>query len=131
MGSGLLRGEGTYSYPGHLQRILNEKVPNRKFEVVNLGIPGINSSQVLNRFRNYLSKYNPDLVIVMIGINDSWNFEGKQYFKKFYNGNIFKKVYIGMELFLNRLRLYQFFKLVLISNKFKSPQYISFPDLPI
>lgn len=116
-----------FSYPSQLQKILNEKVPNRKFDVVNLGIPGINSSQVLNRFRNYLSKYNPDLVIVMIGINDPWNLEESNILK-FYNENIFKKMYLSMELFLNRLRLYQFFKLVLISNKFKSPQYISFPE---
>ncbi len=116
-----------FSYPRQLQRILDEKVPNKKIDVVNLGIPGINSSQVLNRFRKYLSKYNPDLVIVMIGINDPWNLEESNILK-YYNGNTFKRMHLRMELFLNRLRLYQFFKLVFISDKFKNPQYVSFPE---
>jgi lysophospholipase L1-like esterase len=116
-----------FSYPSQLQKIFNENLPNRKFNVVNLGIPGINSSQVLNRFRSYLSKYNPDLVVVMIGINDPWNLEESNILK-FYKENIFKRMYLGTELFLNRLRLYQFVKLVLISNKFKNPEYVSFPE---
>jgi lysophospholipase L1-like esterase len=116
-----------YSYPSQLQKILDGKETDKRFEIINLGIPGINSSQVLHRFGKYLSEYNPDMVIVMVGMNDTWNLEESEILK-FYNENILRKLYLSIELFLNRLQLYQFFKLVFISNKFKDSEYISFPE---
>ena len=37
-----------YSYPDQLQTLLNEYSHNNKFEIANLGVQGINSSQVFN-----------------------------------------------------------------------------------
>lgn len=108
-----------FSYPAQLQKILNEKIHGQKFEVINLGIPGINSSQVLNRFRKNVTEYNPDIVIAMVGINDSWNLEESNILK-FYNDsniNILNSLRLRLGLLLNESQLYQFIKLVFISSE--------------
>lgn len=119
-----------FSYPSQLQKLLDENIPDKRFEVFNLGVPGINSSQVVNRLRKNISNYNPDMIIVMVGINDPWNLEESNLLK-FYNQGFFKKLYTNLELLLNRLKIYQFIKLVYISNKFeseKSSNIASFPE---
>lgn len=113
-----------FSYPSQLQKILNEKIPDKSFDVRNLGIPGVNSSQIVNRFNNFISTYTPDMVIVMVGINDPWNLEESNIMKFYHtkNASIARKLYLRFELLLNRLRLYRFFKLVYISDTLKEPK---------
>lgn len=60
------------SYPGQLQRLLDEHAPGA-YSVVNLGIPGMNTAQVRDRLRTVLGRERPDLVVVWCGVNDAWN----------------------------------------------------------
>ena len=60
------------SYPAQLQRLLDEARPGR-FSVVNLGVPGMSSTQVRRRLAANVARYDPDLVIVWCGVNDYWN----------------------------------------------------------
>jgi lysophospholipase L1-like esterase len=69
-GTGVERVE---TYPAQLQRFLNETPGTTRLQVTNLGVPGSNSAQVRNRLPQYLELYDPDLVIVLIGVNDYWN----------------------------------------------------------
>ena len=41
--------------------------------MVNLGVPGLSSTQVRNRLPVWLSRYQPDVVVAWSGVNDSWN----------------------------------------------------------
>jgi lysophospholipase L1-like esterase len=107
-----------YSYPSQLQEILDSNTVNKKIDVINLGSPGINSSQVLNRFEKNINDYKPDIVIMMIGINDPWNFEESNVLK-FYNISPVEALYERIKLMLNQFKLYQFLKLVHLSDKFK------------
>jgi hypothetical protein len=61
------------SYPAQLERRLSERHPDRRFQVVNLGIPGTNSGYVANRLERQLLQLRPRLVLVWVGINNSWN----------------------------------------------------------
>ncbi|MBU1043162.1 MAG: hypothetical protein KJ915_02035 [Candidatus Omnitrophica bacterium] len=63
------------SYPAQLEEILKQKNEVRGFKVYNLGVPGQNSSQVLLKLKENLKFFKPDIVIVMIGCNDHYNFE--------------------------------------------------------
>ncbi|MBI2616836.1 SGNH/GDSL hydrolase family protein [Candidatus Gottesmanbacteria bacterium] len=45
--------------------------PNKKFEVINLGVPGYDINYTVERFIRRGKKYNPDLVIWLL---NSWNF---------------------------------------------------------
>jgi lysophospholipase L1-like esterase len=60
------------TYPAHLERFLAQREPGA-YSVVNLGLPGMSTTQVRNRLPLWLSRYEPDVVIVWSGANDSWN----------------------------------------------------------
>lgn len=63
------------SYPMQLQRIL-EKKDGCSAKVINRGIPGMNTSLIRENLEENLLKFNPDIVIVMAGVNNSWNQAG-------------------------------------------------------
>lgn len=108
-----------FSYPAQLQALLNEKAHNRKFQVLNFGVPGMNSSQVLHRFRENLLEYKPDIVIAMIGINDPWNLEENNILQEYNEKGIPERFFSGFQLLLNKSRVYQFFKLIYVSSEYK------------
>jgi lysophospholipase L1-like esterase len=60
------------AYPGQLEHFLNELEPGR-YEVVNLGIPGHNTAQVLQRLPDQIASFAPSIIIVWAGVNDGWN----------------------------------------------------------
>lgn len=64
---------GDYSYPRLLENILNQKTSQKQFSVINKGIPGNKSSSIVARLTQNLDRYNPDMVIVMMGANDEWD----------------------------------------------------------
>jgi len=61
---------GENSYPKQLERILNTSGKSKKFRVINKGALGIISSSIVTQLNENLKKYKPDMVIVMMGIND-------------------------------------------------------------
>lgn len=60
------------AYPGQLQSILDRRAPG-KYRVLNLGLPGMNSPQVVTRLPGWLDQYRPRAVVVSVGINNYWN----------------------------------------------------------
>lgn len=64
---------GENSYPRQLERILNQKNIGIKFSVINKGLIGTDTTHIMGELRDYLNKYNPDMVITMMGINDAWD----------------------------------------------------------
>jgi len=62
---------GKYSYPCQLENILNARISDRQFDVINLGRCGITTSAILDQLPGDLSTFQPDMVVAMLGINDS------------------------------------------------------------
>jgi lysophospholipase L1-like esterase len=60
------------AYPQQLEAIWNERVKTPKLEVLNLGFPGTNSSRLVRDMPRLLETFDPDIVIVMVGVNDFW-----------------------------------------------------------
>jgi lysophospholipase L1-like esterase len=65
--------ERSQSYPAQLQARLAEEYPARTFEVLNLGIRGINAAYVAKRLEAQILRFEPTLVIVWVGTNNMWN----------------------------------------------------------
>jgi len=67
-------GESTTAgrYPSFLENILNQRNIGVRFSVINKGSPAINTGAILSELNDNLDKYKPDMVIVMMGINDFW-----------------------------------------------------------
>lgn len=63
------------TYPARLQRLLDEHTPGGPHRVVNLGIPGLNTRQVLDRLPQVVAEYGPDAVLVLAGVNNQWSWQ--------------------------------------------------------
>ncbi len=61
---------GWNSYPRKLGRILEHRLPGRKFAIINKGSPGIDTTYILSKLEYNLDQYQPNMVVVMMGIND-------------------------------------------------------------
>lgn len=59
------------TYPARLEEMLLAKARNRRFEVINAGIPGHTSRDGLIFLEKSLLNYYPDLIIVSLGLNDA------------------------------------------------------------
>lgn len=68
-GSTTARG-GEDSWPVQLEEILNERNIGIKFKVINKGIEGVESAVIISKLKKNLGRYNPDMVIAMMGLND-------------------------------------------------------------
>ncbi|MDD5102759.1 MAG: hypothetical protein PHH62_07265, partial [Endomicrobiaceae bacterium] len=68
----LCLGESTThgQWPPILQNTLNKKIKNKKIKVIDEGKTNIKTDFILSEINNTLFKYNPDIVICMIGVND-------------------------------------------------------------
>ena len=62
---------GRHSWPSQLEEILNEKNMSIKFKIINKGYPGANSAFILSQLNQNLERYKPNMVIAMMGINDT------------------------------------------------------------
>ncbi len=65
---------GYGSYPYQLEEILNRHSKGVTFSVINKGITGTNTFFILSRLETNLNEYNPDIAVVMMGINDGKSF---------------------------------------------------------
>ncbi len=59
-----------YPWPSQLETILNNITEDKKYKVCGSGLPGGNSEKAVSLLDYYINICNPDMVIVMIGIND-------------------------------------------------------------
>lgn len=64
------------SYPGQLEAFLNRAVEGR-FQVQNRGRPGQNTALILSTLRDDLAADEPDVLLVMAGLNNGWNVAGR------------------------------------------------------
>lgn len=58
------------SYPSQLEGILEQRRPGVDFEIINNGLMGGTSQQVLALLESSIDAYEPDMIIAMMGIKD-------------------------------------------------------------
>lgn len=64
------KNEGGLAYPKLLEKKLNSENKKIKVEVINFGLKKANSFNVLDDVKNAVKKHKPDMVMVMMGVND-------------------------------------------------------------
>ena len=60
------------NYPAALERILNERA-DRPYRVVNVGVPGLSTGQLRQRFVRFIDYYHPAVILHWAGINNGWH----------------------------------------------------------
>lgn len=60
------------AYPAVLERLWNGQAARADVQVLNFGVPGMNSSKLRNNFRVLLASERPAIALVLVGANDIW-----------------------------------------------------------
>ncbi len=68
-------GNEVDTYPALLEKLLAEKAPHERIEVVNAGISGLNSELARRRLESRVPELRPDVVTIYIGWNDLMKFD--------------------------------------------------------
>lgn len=66
-----------YGFAMHSATLIKEKYNNIDFEFFNLGIGGNRTEDLAARIETDCIAYSPDIVIIQIGLNDTWHYVGK------------------------------------------------------
>lgn len=116
-----------FSYPEQLQNLCNQGAGS-KCAVYNLGVPGTNSSKLYKQLEGFITTYQPNIAIVMTGINNNSNFDESNYFL-FLENNFLSNLY-RLDANLSGLRTYKLVKMLIsyfsINNDLtKKPIYAS------
>lgn len=61
------------SYPAQLQALLNSGAEDEPHRVRNMGLPGLNSRQLVRSLERVLEDERPDALLVTIGANNEWS----------------------------------------------------------
>ncbi|MFA5362485.1 MAG: tetratricopeptide repeat protein [Candidatus Omnitrophota bacterium] len=95
---------GENSYSAQLGDILNQRYPGIKFRVLNKGRPHESIFTVLSHLENNCNKFDPDMVIIMIGAWDEGSIAEKNIFRFSLSAKI--------RVFLKSLRVYKLGKVL-------------------
>ncbi len=71
LGESITHGSEQNNYPLFLEKELNSLVPSVNFQVINLAVPGQDSERIVESTPQYIEKFDPDAVMVMMGVFDS------------------------------------------------------------
>lgn len=61
------------SYPKYASAMITDAFPDTEFEFINLGISGNRTEHLVQRLQSDFIDVQPDIVSIMIGINDVWH----------------------------------------------------------
>ncbi|HNQ67660.1 MAG TPA: SGNH/GDSL hydrolase family protein [Bacteroidales bacterium] len=82
-------------YPAQLQRVLQENT-NKEVIVINRGRCAQNTAQTIEKLQEDLNSCNPDIVIMLFGMANSWNYYGfdnaNTYFERIRIVKLFKRI---------------------------------------
>ena len=63
-------------YPKYAAKFIKERFPDVEFEFIDLGIGGNQTIDLVNRLQSDFVDIDPDIVSILIGINDVWHHAG-------------------------------------------------------
>ncbi len=76
-------GESTTQnqYPAYLGQYLKQYIPDKNFVVIDSGYAGINLDGIINNLKTNIDEIKPDIIVGMIGINDTIDYSFKSHSK--------------------------------------------------
>jgi len=106
------------NYPRQLEKMLNQRDHKIHFKVFNLAVPGSSSSQHLKYLEDILDKNkNVDLVVVLTGANDPWNFADSNIYMFIGKKGFAERLNIKLRILLSNFRTYKMLKIILLNSK--------------
>lgn len=65
-------------YPKYAAELIKGAFPNQNFEFINQGIGGDKAESLKARWNSECIDLQPDIVSVLVGVNDTWHFSDKE-----------------------------------------------------
>ena len=115
------------TYPQFLEDRLNAKIPGKKFEVINAGVPGYTTAESLINLELRLLDLSPDLIFIYHAYNDFKPNRAPNFKSDYSHWRYREAIYIGRP-FSNNFRFYTKLRNLVLKNipkKSNSP----FPEL--
>lgn len=85
-------------YPSYTAKMLKDEYPGIDFEFINLGISGNRAENLLERWEKDAVAIQPDILSVLIGINDTWHRAGdRNWMPHDYFENCYRKILTDMK----------------------------------
>jgi len=73
------------TYPAFTAKYLEKKIPNKKFEIINAGIPWGTSAEMLTHYLFKFRYYKPDIIVLNEGGNDAQGLVNFPFYQPDYN----------------------------------------------
>jgi len=70
LGDSITRGGRDGGYVGVVQHYIGAVLPEQKIEIINAGVDGDTTRNLLNRIDKDVFAHNPQLITVLVGVND-------------------------------------------------------------
>ncbi len=102
------------NYPHQLENLLSQKFPETSIECFFDQTIGQNTSEVLRKLPAYVLKYQPNLIILMVGVNNWWNLN-KSNVLLFTKKNFIANTVFQLKIFLDQFRVWKLFKWLVYS----------------
>jgi len=99
------------NYPKQLETMLGEQFPNKKIRCYFDSSIGQNTSEILLKLPHYIKKYQPQIIIIMTGVNNFWNLDRSNIFV-FNKNTAVLKYTLKTLAFLNKFRIWKLIKLL-------------------
>jgi len=101
------------TYPKQLEKLLNEDLDYKKYEVINGGVTGYSSFQGKRFLREQILKYKPDIITICYGWNDllpaAFGIEDK-------NQKMAPQIFLDIQNLLGQTELYRFIRGLILSR---------------
>lgn len=109
------------AWPAQLEKIINQN--EVRATVYNYGFPGNSTTRIAENLKDMVALTQPDLVLILSGVNDGWNYPVNYSLNEKDNGPLAQ--------LLEKSRIVRFFKILLRSNPEKYidvPRHFGFPE---
>jgi len=104
--------EHEHTWVRQLDKILDNRLSNDNYEVINAGVPGYSSHQGKIAFAKKLVDIKPDMVLIMFGWNDHWA-AGKNISD--IEQQMPSPAIIALQNIFSKMKLYQFMRKMILS----------------
>lgn len=115
------------NYPKQLEDLLNARFPEKKIRCFFDQSIGQNTSEILLKFPRYIKKYKPQLVILMVGVNNWWNLD-RSNILLFNDNKLISRTTLKILIFLDRFRLWKLMKWIRLSLGLYKERWNYFPN---
>ncbi|MFH0984788.1 MAG: SGNH/GDSL hydrolase family protein [Candidatus Omnitrophota bacterium] len=97
------------NYPRQLEEMLNKQYPSANVQCLFDQTIGQNTSEILAKLPRHIMKYRPQLIVLLVGVNNRWNMD-RSNILLFSKNTTVSRATLQVLIFLDQFRVWKLFK---------------------